>query len=158
MTDLIERHPAPMLTLDEELTPEECAAIIVEHAAQLLDEHQPGWADDIDLKRLNLSSCQDCVVGQLAERRFDAVVENVNWHVKVARDVEGVGYTPFEEYVDRIVGYNAGIPWLGFELPDADGETIRQLAYINPDHPALEITYGVLDDAWVREIQNRRKK
>jgi len=30
-----------------------------------LDEQRPGWEDKIDLDRLRLGSCLDCVIGQL---------------------------------------------------------------------------------------------
>lgn len=33
--------------------------------AGLLDEHAPGWADRIDIDRLNISLCSRCVLGQL---------------------------------------------------------------------------------------------
>ena len=39
----------------------------VERGATLLDERQPGWADQIDLGTLNMSSCWFCVLGQLYE-------------------------------------------------------------------------------------------
>ena len=38
----------------------------VERGAALLDEHAPGWENVIDLKTLNLSSCEACVCGQVA--------------------------------------------------------------------------------------------
>lgn len=31
----------------------------------LLDEKVPGWRDRIDLKNLNMGSCESCILGQL---------------------------------------------------------------------------------------------
>jgi hypothetical protein len=39
----------------------ECVA----RGAALLDEHEPGWWQRIDLDRLNIASCEDCTLGQL---------------------------------------------------------------------------------------------
>lgn len=33
--------------------------------AAWLDEHEPGWVDRIDLGRLNIRRCADCIGGQL---------------------------------------------------------------------------------------------
>lgn len=33
--------------------------------AAFLDEHEPGWVDRIDLDRLDLDLCPDCIIGQL---------------------------------------------------------------------------------------------
>lgn len=38
----------------------------VKDGAALLDERLPGWAAMIDLRRLNLASCKQCVLGQSA--------------------------------------------------------------------------------------------
>lgn len=40
----------------------------IEAGAKLLDENYPGWANKIDLDLLNLSRCDDCVLGQLHPR------------------------------------------------------------------------------------------
>lgn len=37
----------------------------VEQGAKLLDELHPDWYTHIDLRRLDLFSCADCIVGQL---------------------------------------------------------------------------------------------
>lgn len=37
----------------------------VERGARLLDEKNPGWAWDINLDKLDMSSCYRCVLGQL---------------------------------------------------------------------------------------------
>jgi hypothetical protein len=40
---------------------------IVNRTAALLDAAVPSWAEAIDLSDFDISSCQDCMVGQLAE-------------------------------------------------------------------------------------------
>lgn len=40
---------------------ERCAA----KGASFLDEARPGWADKVDLDRLDLGDCMSCVLGQL---------------------------------------------------------------------------------------------
>jgi hypothetical protein len=37
----------------------------VARGIELLDSHIPGWADRIDLSRLDIQSCVSCVLGQL---------------------------------------------------------------------------------------------
>lgn len=41
------------------------AATPAEYGAAYLDEHQPGWADRIDLARFDMSCRWRCVLGQL---------------------------------------------------------------------------------------------
>lgn len=38
------------------------------HGAELLDEHYPGWADEIDTVALDIKDCFHCVLGQLYVR------------------------------------------------------------------------------------------
>lgn len=44
----------------------ESAQTRVERGAALLDKHVPGWHRRITLEELDLSSCQNCICGQLA--------------------------------------------------------------------------------------------
>ena len=37
----------------------------VARGAELLDSIRPGWRKEVDLDRLDLSSCHECVLGQL---------------------------------------------------------------------------------------------
>ena len=37
----------------------------IERGAKLLDERAPGWRERIDLDRLDMGGCFDCVLGQL---------------------------------------------------------------------------------------------
>lgn len=63
--------------------------------ATLLDVFRPGWADEIDVGRLNLRSCDACVLGQLfgdyrngAEKLF-AVVKEARQDVETAAVTAG---------------------------------------------------------------------
>lgn len=49
------------------------AAERVAAGAAWLDEHRPGWVDKIRITRLDLSSCTQCVLGQVYGHYFDAV-------------------------------------------------------------------------------------
>lgn len=40
----------------------------VANGVALLDEHRPGWDRDVDLDNFKLSSCDECVLGQLYGR------------------------------------------------------------------------------------------
>lgn len=46
----------------------------VERGAVLLDEKRPGWEHELDLARLKLENCTDCVLGQLAGHYADGVI------------------------------------------------------------------------------------
>jgi hypothetical protein len=50
-------------------TPETVLSLMTEmhvtNGARLLDELEPGWYAEIDLARLTMSDCEDCVLGQL---------------------------------------------------------------------------------------------
>jgi hypothetical protein len=43
----------------------------VERGAALLDERLPGWYEKIDLDKLDLASCENCVLGQLHGRKYE---------------------------------------------------------------------------------------
>jgi hypothetical protein len=43
--------------------------------AAFLDEHEPGWAARIDLDRLALEDCQDCVLGQILGSFDDGLLD-----------------------------------------------------------------------------------
>lgn len=53
----------------------------VERGAALLDEKRPGWVQVIDLDRLDIWSCTDCIGGQL-DGGYDATM-----------DLLGIGHT-----------------------------------------------------------------
>ncbi len=51
--------------------------------ATLLDDKDPGWAERVERRRLDIASLHDCVVGQLSgaaeggDRAYDAYVERL---------------------------------------------------------------------------------
>jgi len=44
----------------------------IEQAASFLDQNEPGWFDRIDTLRLDITSVQDCIMGQLFGNWYDA--------------------------------------------------------------------------------------
>src|SRR6266536_5620391 len=56
----------------------------VARGAALLDEKIPGWAERIDLARLQMNSCHDCVIGQLFPVESD-------WVTPYGRGMEALG-------------------------------------------------------------------
>lgn len=67
----------------------------VKRGAKLLDSVKPGWEDKINLEKLEMGSCSDCIVGQVG--------------VKIAFD------SPWEK--DKMYNYPGGfdmISYLGF--------------------------------------------
>jgi hypothetical protein len=59
----------------------------VERGAALLDAKRPGWWRDIDLGRLDIWSCHDCIGGQL-DGGYDATMDLLGvWDVEEARDL-----------------------------------------------------------------------
>lgn len=44
------------------------ADVVVANGAAVLDEHRPGWAEEINLDTLRILSCTECVLGQVYGR------------------------------------------------------------------------------------------
>ncbi len=42
--------------------------MLAEKGANLLDEKEPGWHNEIDINKLDIASCKDCVLGQLGQK------------------------------------------------------------------------------------------
>lgn len=42
----------------------------VERGAALLDQQYPGWFNELDVASLDMSDCDACVVGQVADKRY----------------------------------------------------------------------------------------
>jgi len=102
------------------------AAIVAARGAVFLDERRPGWADEIDVERLDLAECTACVLGQL----FDA--PEIEDPFLVGRDTLGLNYR-------RVL-------FLGFDRASAD-DTWQ-------DTPPTR--YDALNRAWAREIEARQ--
>lgn len=121
----------------------ECA----ERGAELLDNRWPGWWQEIDLSRLDLSDSCNCVLGQLGVDYNRAGRQMLS----IDRDVMDDPYAR-----DQVSGYglflNVIFPDLGVpeeEMPyyGFDGE------YTEEGH--LPTTYEGLTAAWVRIISTR---
>lgn len=104
------------------------ATIRAKAGAALLDIIRPGWANDIQPERLDLSSCTSCVLGQLYGR-YDVGAEKLF----AMRDSEG---NRDVSDVDAPAA-RAGFVW-------------EERCDPNPDR-----YYGNLTAAWKREIAKR---
>lgn len=51
----------------------------VASGAYMLDVHAPGWRDKIDLDRLNVRSCDDCILGQVFGEYTTGLIELGVW-------------------------------------------------------------------------------
>jgi hypothetical protein len=56
-----------MYTISEDLQFE------VSKGALWMDENHPNWAAKIDLSRLNMNNCYDCIIGQAIGNYFDEI-------------------------------------------------------------------------------------
>jgi hypothetical protein len=72
----------------------------VERGAALLDEKRPGWWQGIDLDRLDISSCSDCIAGQIGGGNYLIGAEGAGlwtWEEDVAHGF-GAEAASFAEY------------------------------------------------------------
>lgn len=46
------------------------ARAAAKRGALLLDTHRPGWAEDVDVRTLDMGECRQCVLGQLYQDFF----------------------------------------------------------------------------------------
>jgi hypothetical protein len=103
---------------------------------QVLDEHQPGWLDTIDLAHLDLASNCMCVLGQIY-RDFDLGIEEL--------EHDGVNYMAWE---------------MGFDVHAGEiHDEAQEKALDREAHGALVAhSYTELDHVWKREILARRQE
>jgi hypothetical protein len=102
----------------------EAARAAVAKGAALLDEHDPGWWEVIDVDTLELARCDVCVLGQWASANF---LEDETF----PDGAYNVGLEQLEvEFSQRLYGFNA-------EGLSASGEGT---------------TYRQLDEAWTEAI------
>lgn len=112
--------------------------------AEFLDEALPLWFVDVDLDTLDLMSCTECALGQLAR----GIDQRATYQTVV--DV------PFgEQYGDR----DAVLSKFGLASPLAVREAIRLGFALQPgtgmSHRA---GFRVLTQAWVEQIEARRER
>ena len=103
-----------------------------------LDEHFPGWAHKIDLKKFRIESAENCVIGQLHGDYWDYTIN------KVAKI------------------YPEGDPsrWNGFDYDDAKlGKFAKDHGFYS-DEKSEDGTYmgdyRKLQESWVRAIKARQ--
>jgi len=111
----------------------------VARGAMLLDYLVPGWHKKIDLDRLRLSSCTDCVCGQLAfTTASKAIKRELDYDPWDA-------WTTFRRYLARKLGRREKID-------------LAQEILNNPSHfgfVTIREGYPSLDREWRRVIEER---
>lgn len=103
------------------------AGVRASRGAALLDKRQPGWAQRVDVERLNLGSDRGCVLGQL----FGDYLTGA----------EGLSGHPWHSPL-----FTAWATRNGFDAPAAT--TGRDGGYLT--------AYRLLTDAWRREVAARQ--
>lgn len=63
--------------------------------AAWLDRTRPGWVDEVDLDRLEMTECKSCVLGQIVVKERDIVIEATENNIYA------------EELEEMIVGYDS---------------------------------------------------
>lgn len=117
------------------LTKDEATARVAKGAAHL-DQLRPGWFRDVDTGTLTLSSCQQCVLGQLYGS--DAEQSTSGYY----QALDAFKWNPWE------LGEAAPFVVEGFSLPLRENPTLADIDTRNPDWLALQ-------DAWIAEIAAR---
>lgn len=107
----------------------------VASGAYLLDLHAPGWREKINVDRLNVLSCQDCILGQVYGKYAEGMI------------TLGIG-----DYCDYPEGHPAHQSMLGFAISldtvDKDllpGDSI----YISG---AVDAAFDRLREAWIQVL------
>ena len=81
-------------------------------AAAFLDEKEPEWWRDSNTEWLELSSCENCVLGQLGQMRYEELVAD-------ERRVWGKsGKSPYSVVLDVYEVEDGFAQEYGFDLPD----------------------------------------
>lgn len=96
--------------------------------ATVLDVLRPGWASEIDLAKLRMSSCQECVLGQLYGDYWEGAEKL---------------------FVTRSTGRNSET------RIDNGAHSAAIAAGFHSEDPAGILDYARLTAAWTREIRKR---
>lgn len=105
------------------------AVLAVKRGISWLDENHPNWASHIDLVELNMSECEDCVIGQ-AIGDYTETIRNAT---------EGEGRD-----ADIVWAVEHGFEWPGVMV--YQNETGKRSPSYN---------YRDLDRIWSEEVQSR---
>ncbi len=62
------------MNIDPVIVPEDVRRAVKDGAAWM-DENHPGWAMKIDLSKLDMNNCFDCVIGQAVGNYFDKIYQ-----------------------------------------------------------------------------------
>lgn len=120
----------------------ECA----ERGAELLDNRWPGWWQEVDLSRLDLSNSCQCVLGQLG----------VDYN-RAGRQMLGADYTSNAYAEQQDTGYslftNVIFPHLGMSEDDVQNYGFDEFWEDDDEFT----TYDGLTEAWTREVNDRRQ-
>lgn len=111
----------------------------VKQGMAFLDEHKPGWVEEIDLGRFDIDDGCRCVLGQIFEE-------------EAAGDGGYAGYT-----------YACHKVWPevlnGHDKPSQYGFSIEPGRYINAnDDRYQQLAWQVLDEIWIEEIGRRQRQ
>lgn len=134
----------------------ELAEQFARNGALKLDETRPDWAKEIDINKLDMSSCYACIVGQIQhlndDAKWDDYVAEYGYNVfagaaailvKMEYDEFRNGIAAFINDDDR-VDYDA---YFGLNLPDF-------ALSINRNHDR-DAYWTLLRAAWIKEITLR---
>lgn len=128
----------------------------VARGAEWLDLHYPNWFQGIDLSVLKISSCHECVLGQVytgviptAERQellSQLIASMPNWQRKTWEEMvergDLGGYTVLVEN-HRLVSFSGGLGFsIGWDNPQGEADDAAE--------------YAALLDAWTEVIIERR--
>lgn len=117
------------------------AAEAVARGAAMLDEQHPGWHRYINISRLDISSCQNCVCGQLGNSLMGLSGDRAYTFFLNSLDLpDWEGFFGFEGIYD----FEAEIEY------ENAGNTL------DPDDERFwVIAYEMLDAEWAKEIRDR---
>ena len=109
---------------------------LVVKGVEFLDTHEPGWYKDINMEKLDLSNCHNCVLGQ----------------VGIARHEEALGQ-------------HSGL-WNGFDYylrmfaiePKDRGFDLPKKVYDDDDVSDWRESWLMLEDAWADAIKEKFEK
>lgn len=107
----------------------EDAILAVKRGIYWLDENHPGWASRINLDKLEMAACSQCVIGQAVGDYSDTIRAQHNGY----NNIEGVVWA-----VDH-----------GFESPNV-------LNFLCLTNESPTYAFDELDTLWSEEVKNRR--
>lgn len=107
----------------------------VERGALHLDEHIPGWANKINLERFQISSAENCVIGQLYGDYWNHTINKVAKIYPDRMSADDWNCWGSDQKLDKFAAHH------GF-MTDAD-----------PDRTA---DWDILQESWVRAIKARQ--